>query len=148
MRTFVVDNETELGKFADAPRRRRLLVRLTYRSPHAKSDLSSKFGVGPFEAANLVARARRTGTRVAGFSFHVGSQLDDPPLRGRRRRHARAHGRPRARYRVRFDTLDIGGGFPMAYDKPHASIETVADGCGRSSSPAGAASTSSPNPAG
>ena len=78
MRTFVVDNEAELEKFVGAPADVRLLVRLGYRSPHAKSDLSSKFGVGPFEAAHLVERARDRGIRIAGFSFHVGSQLDDP----------------------------------------------------------------------
>ena len=78
VRTFVVDNVVELDKFAGAPADARLLVRLAYRSPHAKSDLSTKFGVGPFEAAHLVEQARERGIRVAGFSFHVGSQLDDP----------------------------------------------------------------------
>ncbi|WP_240642090.1 type III PLP-dependent enzyme [Microbacterium sulfonylureivorans] len=128
VRTFVIDNEAELGKFADAPPDVRLLVRLAYRSPHAKSDLSSKFGVGPFEAANLVARARLTGSRIAGFSFHVGSQLDDPG------RFAHAVGDTLAlmddlerRFGVSFDTLDIGGGFPVAYDAPTSSLEDVAE---------------------
>ena len=44
VRTFVIDNAVELGKFADAPADTRLLIRLAYRSPHAKSDLSTKFG--------------------------------------------------------------------------------------------------------
>ena len=48
VRTFVVDNEVEIAKFHGTPADTRLLVRLAYRSPHAKSDLSSKFGVGPF----------------------------------------------------------------------------------------------------
>ena len=105
----------ELDKFAHAPADVRLLIRLGYRSPHAKSDLSSKFGVGPFEAAHLVERARDRGIRISGFSFHVGSQLDDP------RRFADAAtetlelmAQLEARFGVRFDTLDIGGGFPVA----------------------------------
>ena len=78
------------------PRDVRILVRLAYRSPHAKSDLSSKFGVGPFEAAHLVERAKRLGIRIAGFSFHVGSQLDDPQrFADAATRDARAHGRSR-----------------------------------------------------
>lgn len=128
VRTFVVDNDVELGKFADGPCDVRLLVRLSYRSPQAKSDLSSKFGVGPFEAERLVARARELGLRVAGFSFHVGSQLDDPE------RFADAVAETLAlmddlerRLRVRFDTLDIGGGFPVAYDSAVASFDEVAD---------------------
>jgi len=126
VRTFVVDNETELDKFAGAPADVRLLVRLAYRSPHAKSDLSSKFGVGPHVAAHLVERALAGGIRIAGFSFHVGSQLDDPG------RFAAAIADTllmmdhlEARLPIRFDTLDIGGGFPVAYDEPVTSIETV-----------------------
>ena len=127
VRTFVVDNDVELEKFRDAPTDARVLVRLAYRSPHAKSDLSSKFGVGPFEAAHLVARAQELGIRVAGFSFHVGSQLDDPG------RFAAAAAETLAlmthlegRLGVHFDTLDIGGGFPVSYDSPVATVEQVA----------------------
>jgi ornithine decarboxylase len=127
VRTFVIDNEVELEKFAGAPADVRLLVRLSYRSPHAKSDLSSKFGLGRFEAAHLVERAVRRGIRIAGFSFHVGSQLDDP------RRFAAATRETldlmddlEGRFDVRFDTLDIGGGFPVGYDSPVASPEEVA----------------------
>ena len=127
VRTFVVDNEVELEKFVGAPADLRLLVRLSYRSPHAKSDLSSKFGVGPFEAAHLVERARERGLRIAGFSFHVGSQLDDP------RRFADAAEETlelmaalEARFGVQFDTIDIGGGFPVSYDSVVAPLEEVA----------------------
>lgn len=127
VRTFVIDNEVELEKFAGAPADVRLLVRLAYRSPHAKSDLSTKFGVGPFEAERLVARARERGIRVGGFSFHVGSQLDDPA------RWAAAitetlslMDRLEATLDVRFDTLDIGGGFPVGYDSAVTPLEDLA----------------------
>lgn len=127
VRTFVVDNENELRKFSDAPADVGILIRLAYRSPHAASDLSSKFGVGAFEARQLVGQASRLGIRVAGFSFHVGSQLDDPD------RWVCAIEQTVAlmdelehRLGVRFSTLDIGGGFPVAYDAPVASIESIA----------------------
>jgi ornithine decarboxylase len=127
VRTFVVDNEAELDKFAGAPRDTRILIRLSYRSPQAKSDLSSKFGVGPFEAGRLVAKARDAGLRVAGFSFHVGSQLDDP------QRFADATADTLTlmehlehEFRIRFDTLDIGGGFPVAYDTAVTPLEEIA----------------------
>ncbi|WP_439592765.1 type III PLP-dependent enzyme [Microbacterium sp.] len=126
VRTFVIDNETELAKFEGAPADVRLLVRLAYRSPHAKSDLSTKFGVGPVEAGRLVGIARARGIHVAGFSFHVGSQLDDPD------RFADAVTETLAlmhalecEHGVRFTVLDIGGGFPAAYDAPVASIEVL-----------------------
>lgn len=127
VRTFVIDNEVELEKFATAPDDVRLLVRLAYRSPHAKSDLSSKFGVRPFEAARLVERALERGIRVGGFSFHVGSQLDDPV------RFAAAIAETLALMDhlesvlpVRFDTLDIGGGFPVGYDCAVTPLEDLA----------------------
>ncbi len=66
VRTFVVDNDVELEKFAGAPDDVRLLIRLAYRSPMAKSDLSTKFGVGPFEASapgRAGARARHPDRR-------------------------------------------------------------------------------------
>ncbi|MEI3865840.1 type III PLP-dependent enzyme [Microbacterium sp. CCNWLW134] len=128
IRTFVVDNEIELEKFrrGGAPDVR-LLVRLAYRSPHAGSDLSSKFGVSAERAEALVARADAWGLTVAGFSFHVGSQLDDPArfaaairdTAALMSRLERASGR-------RFTLLDIGGGFPIAYDRPVAALEEIA----------------------
>jgi ornithine decarboxylase len=125
IRLFVIDSLDELGKFAG--RDSRVLVRLAYRSPAAKSDLSSKFGVGGFEAEQLVAAARAQGTDVAGFSFHVGSQLDDP----QRFREAildtlALMDRLEAELGVRFDTLDIGGGFPVAYDTEVTPLEDLA----------------------
>lgn len=124
--TFVVDSESELEKLVDAPAAR-ILVRLAYRSPNAKSDLSSKFGVGPFEAEHLVVSARDRGVRIAGFSFHTGSQLDDPPRVVAAIEDTLAlMGRLEAAYGVQFDTLDIGGGFPVAYDADVRSIEEFA----------------------
>ena len=127
VRTFVIDNEVELEKFAGAPADVRLLIRLAYRSPQAKSDLSTKFGVGPFEAEHLVARALERGIRVGGFSFHVGSQLDDPA------RFAAAITETLAlmdhlesAHGIRFEMLDIGGGFPVGYDSAVTALEDLA----------------------
>jgi ornithine decarboxylase len=125
IRTFVVDNVCELEKFRGAAGVR-LLVRLAYRSPHAGSDLSSKFGVAPSAARALVEHALGIGVPIAGFSFHVGSQLDDA------RRFAGAVAQTldlmdelERTLPVRFEVLDIGGGFPVAYHTPVASLEEV-----------------------
>ncbi|HYI51177.1 MAG TPA: type III PLP-dependent enzyme [Microbacterium sp.] len=127
VRTFVVDNEAELDKFTGAPQDVRLLVRLAYRSPNAKSDLSTKFGVGPFEAAHLVERALEQGIRIGGFSFHVGSQLDDPARFAVAIRETLAlMDHLEATLDVRFETLDIGGGFPVAYDSAVTPLEDLA----------------------
>ena len=125
VRTFVIDNAAELDKFAGTDAR--LLIRLAYRNAQAKSDLSSKFGACDHVAEQLVIRAVERGVRIAGFSFHVGSQLDDP------QRFASAVAetlalmdRLQQSLGVRFDTLDIGGGFPVAYDSTVAPLEDFA----------------------
>ncbi|MFG6490941.1 type III PLP-dependent enzyme [Microbacterium sp. P03] len=127
VRMFVVDNESEIDKFTGAPPDTRLLIRLAYRSPSAKSDLSGKFGVSGAEASELLGHAQRRGIRIAGFSYHVGSQLDDPG------RFARAltdtldlMERLEKTAAARFDTLDIGGGFPVAYDEQVRPLEDFA----------------------
>ena len=74
VRTFVVDNPVEVQKFVGLPADIDILVRLAFRNPSAKSDLSTKFGADPAEAELVVKHVLATGVRFAGFSFHVGSQ--------------------------------------------------------------------------
>jgi ornithine decarboxylase len=74
IRTFVVENPCEAQKFAVRPDDIDLLVRLAFRNPTAKSDLSSKFGVEPAAAELLVKHVIAAGVHFAGFSFHIGSQ--------------------------------------------------------------------------
>lgn len=125
---FVADNPAELDKLAGAAPGAQVMLRLSYPNPEAKSDLSAKFGVEPSQARSLIAHAMARGLRVVGFSFHVGSQLNAP------RRFADAVHRTlalmdelEATTEIRFEVLDIGGGFPVAYDGPAASVEEIAD---------------------
>ena len=95
IRTFVVENPCEAQKFAGRPDDIELLVRLAFRNPTAKSDLSSKFGVEPADAELLVKHVIAAGVQFAGFSFHVGSQSSSAePYRDGAARHPgprRAH---------------------------------------------------------
>ena len=129
IRTFVVDNPDEVAKFRGLPPDFSVLVRLSFPNPGAKSDLSSKFGIAPEDAGGLVAHCLRAGLRVSGFTFHVGSQTVSaaPWVHAIRRtlalmrRLEHAHG-------IRFDTLDLGGGFPVGYDEPVPSLAELARG--------------------
>ncbi len=115
VRRFVADNPDELRKFARHRDHAQVLLRVSFRSPAAVVDLSRKFGCEPAAVPALLGLARELGVSVRGLSFHVGSQVQDPTkyveaidacreliLRGRRDGHE-------------LDTLDIGGGFPIAY---------------------------------
>ena len=117
--TFVVDNPDEIGKFGPYRARVQLLVRLAFRSREAVVDLSRKFGCEPEAAIGLVQQASAAGSRVSGFSFHVGSQIARPEpyvraIETSGRLIAEAQGRGLGPIEV----LDIGGGFPISYLKP------------------------------
>ncbi len=114
--TFVFDNPDEIGKFVPYRERVRVLLRVAFRSPRAIVDLSRKFGCEAQAALALAEQAARAGVRVAGLSFHVGSQVADPSMYvtaidtcgGLFAEAARRGLGP-------FETLDIGGGFPIDY---------------------------------
>ena len=99
------------------------------RTRRRSPTVSSKSGIAPEEAGGLVAHCLRAGLRVSGFTFHVGSQTVSaaPWVHAIRRtlalmrRLEHAHG-------IRFDTLDLGGGFPVGYDEPAPSLAELARG--------------------
>jgi ornithine decarboxylase len=120
--TFVVDNAEEMAKFVACRKRVRLLLRLSFRNPDTLIDLSRKFGCDADAAVGLVEHADRLGLRVAGLSFHAGSQLPRPD------KYVEAIGTcagimAEARRRgFGLEVLDIGGGFPIDYLEPAPAI--------------------------
>lgn len=124
VKTFVVDNPDEIRKFGRYRKRAELLIRVSFRSPDAVVDLSRKFGCEPGAVLGLIEQARRMGIRVRGLSFHVGSQATEPTkyveaIRACTNLIAEAllAGLPS------LDILDIGGGFPVAYNEAVTPID-------------------------
>jgi ornithine decarboxylase len=120
---FVVDNAEEIAKFVACRERVRLLLRVSFRNPDTVIDLSRKFGCDASAAIGLIEEAARSGLRIAGLSFHAGSQLPRPDKYveaiatcGRIIAGARERG-------FELDVLDIGGGFPIDYLEPVPAIE-------------------------
>jgi ornithine decarboxylase len=118
VRVFVADNPDEVQKFRRYRADAQLLLRVSFRSPGAVSDLSRKFGCDPEAALELARQAAKLGIQVRGFSFHVGSQAPDSL------KHVEAIEactallkQARSEKLGRFDILDIGGGFPIDYVK-------------------------------
>ena len=127
VRTFVADNPDELRRFRGCADRVELLIRVSFRSPAAVVDLSRKFGCDPEAAPGLIGQAREAGIRVAGLSFHVGSQSRTPDTKVRAievctgilRRAASSLSAP--------PVLDIGGGFPIDYLEPASPIDAFCE---------------------
>ncbi len=122
--TFVADNPDELDKLLPWREQVRVLLRISFRSPHAVVDLSRKFGCDPDAALDLAERAKAAGLEVSGLSFHVGSQAISPDVHVRA---VQACGKLITEGRNRglgdFSVLDIGGGFPIDYLQPAPAIE-------------------------
>jgi ornithine decarboxylase len=119
VRIFVADNPDEVRKFARHRADAQLLLRVSFRSPGAVVDLSRKFGCDPEGVLELARIAAGLGIGVRGLSFHVGSQTPDATKQvealGACARLMAAARRERLGI---FDTLDIGGGFPIDYSQP------------------------------
>ena len=118
---FVVDNLAEVDKFVPYREQVELIVRVSYRSRDAVVDLSRKFGCALEELPELLAHIDARGLAVHGLSFHVGSQSTSPAA------HVKAI-EASIEAMARFDGvdwrwLDIGGGFPVAYQAPVMPIE-------------------------
>lgn len=138
IRTFVVENPCEAAKFAGRPADIELLVRLAFRNPTAKSDLSSKFGVVPAEAELMVKHVLAAGVQFAGFSFHVGSQSATvEPYRTALQGTLDLVAHVEQTLGVTARVIDIGGGFPVGYREDVPDIAAIAEviddvlGCAR-----------------
>ena len=114
-------------KFTGRPDDIELLVRLAFRNPTAKSDLSSKFGVRPRRRELLVKHVVAAGVQFAGFSFHIGSQGVGGALRRCPAQHLELIAHIEESLGVRARVIDIGGGFPVDYRESMPTIDSIAD---------------------
>ena len=127
VRTFVVDNPLEAQKFAGRPTDIDILVRLAFRNPSAKSDLSTKFGADPADAELVVKHVLAAGVRFAGFSFTSAARVRPPSRTGRAARHPGTGNPDHRDTRCATRIIDIGGGFPVSYREPMPAIGAIAD---------------------
>lgn len=111
--TMTVDNENELHKIKKLFPTAKIVLRIRCDAETAQCPLGMKFGCDPIhEAPSLLRLAYTLGLNVVGFSFHVGSGCQDPPIY-----HCAIH-----HCKILFDMatnlgfkpylLDLGGGYP------------------------------------
>jgi ornithine decarboxylase len=111
------DNINEIHKIKQCAPHAGLVLRLRVPNTGSMVELSSKFGCAPGEAVDLIEEGFRSDLVVEGLSFHVGSQCTNFEnfvqalnMASAVREEARTRG-----YELKI--LDIGGGFPVAYDR-------------------------------
>jgi len=110
------DNEEEVKKIAKHAPHAGLALRLRVPNTGSMVELSSKFGALPGEAVDLIRCAHDHDLVVEGLSFHVGSQCTNHE-NYIQALHLCAGIFAEAKSRgFTLKLLDIGGGFPAAYD--------------------------------
>lgn len=112
------DNSEEIRKIRKYAPNAGLALRLKVLNTGAMVELSSKFGAAPGEAVNLILEADRAGLVVEGLSFHVGSQTTNfENFVQAINLAANIFEEAKSRGYTKMNLLDIGGGFPVPYDK-------------------------------
>jgi len=120
------DNYEELKKIKKYCPDAGLICRIKVANVGSVVELSSKFGVEPGDAPNLIEKAFQMGLVVEGLSFHVGSQclnIDNyiNALEASAIIFKEAAGRG-----CKLRLLNIGGGFPVPYDSNYVPINVLA----------------------
>ena len=119
------DNIDELRKIKRYAPHAGLVLRLRVPNTGSMVELSSKFGCDSGEAVDLILEAFRIGLVVEGLSFHVGSQCTNFENFVQALNLSAAVMQEAASRGHEIRILDIGGGFPVAYDahvKPLAEL--------------------------
>lgn len=124
IRTFVVDNISELNVLKPYKNDVKILFRLSFPNNNAAIDLSYKFGLEPREALGAVKTFLNEGFNVVGASFHVGSQTENAqPYKEALQKTATFFATVKSTLDHEFSVLDIGGGFPAPYVTEVAGID-------------------------
>ena len=115
VRSFALDSEEELKKIQEETGGCRdliLWVRVSVSAKNSKIPLERKYGTSGAKAARLLVKARQAASEL-GITFHVGSQTATPDAYVTALAEV---GQLIAKAGVVLDRLDVGGGFPSAYD--------------------------------
>src|ERR1051326_1101393 len=122
------DNLAELQKIRQYAPRAGVVLRLRVANTGSQCELSSKFGCDPGEAVDLILAAFEMGLVVEGLSFHVGSQCTNFENFVQALNVAAAVIKESLERGHQVKILDIGGGFPAAYNrhvKPFSELAQV-----------------------
>lgn len=120
------DNPDELKKIKQYCPDAGLICRLKVQNVGSMVELSSKFGVEPGNAANLIEMAFKLGLSVEGLSFHVGSQCCNIENYLNALEAAAEIFKEVAKRGYKLRLLNIGGGFPVPYDATVPDFKTFA----------------------
>jgi len=120
------DNAEELAKIKKYCPDAGLICRIKVQNVGSMVELSSKFGIEPGDAPNLIEQAFEMGLSVEGVSFHVGSQCCNIDNYITALEASAEIFKEVAARGYQMKILNIGGGFPVPYDESVPEFEIFA----------------------
>lgn len=120
------DNPDELEKIKRYCPDAGLICRIKVQNVGSMVELSSKFGVEPQDAPNLIEKAFKMGLSVEGLSFHVGSQCGNVENYLKALETSAEIFKEVGARGFNLRLLNIGGGFPVPYDQNVPAFEELA----------------------
>lgn len=120
---FAFDTEHGLTAIAEHAAGASVECRIAPTFPASVTPFGHKFGCAPAAAARLLSHARQLGLRAEGVCFHVGSQQLDPAAWEL----GICCAAPIFDQVGDLTTINIGGGYPVAYGGAAPELEDVAD---------------------
>jgi len=120
------DNIEELKKIKKYCPHAGLVLRIKVPNTGSMVELSSKFGINPGEAVDLILESFNVGLTVEGISFHVGSQCNNFENYMQALQLSASILKEAASRGHNINILDIGGGFPVRYNSKAKSFKILA----------------------
>lgn len=124
---FAIDSLDELSKIAAEAPGAAVYVRLLVDNSGSEWPLARKYGVGPADAVDLLARAADLGLRPCGTTFHVGSQCRLSASWDAALAVTAEVWNDAARCDLGLEFLSIGGGFPVQHTRDIPPLEEIGD---------------------
>jgi len=126
VRVFVFDSREEIEKLARYAPGSKVYIRLSVSNDGSEWPLRGKYGVEVEIAVDLLLEAKKRGLDPFGITFHVGSQCTNPAAWVKAIRKSGILWNLAMTNGVEVLSLNIGGGFPIAYTRPVPTIKEVA----------------------
>jgi ornithine decarboxylase len=120
---FAVDSAEELCRVAEEAPGSKVYARLATSGVGSVVPSEGKFGVDVAGAVELMVLAREFGLKPYGVTFHIGSQTLAPATVHMPLADVREVMLGLSQHGIRLRMVDIGGGFPAAYDQPVPPLE-------------------------
>ena len=123
VRRFTFDSDDGVTAIAENAPQSSVECRIAPAFPSSVTPFGHKFGCAPADAVALLDHARAVGLRPEGLCFHVGSQQLDPAAWELGIRCAA----PVFDAIGDLTTINVGGGFPIAYATGVPELDLIAD---------------------